>query len=145
MTEDALVTLPKTRFLYIAMMLLVALAAVVAVVFGPQLENVWCSQIEMPGYEARFGFRLGSLDVVSDQSERSSVVGIVSVDDAGPFGRAGLRPGDVPRMQHGLSSLCGALSAASTGETVQLSVLNVADAPQGKKDRRDVTLRLGAR
>jgi hypothetical protein len=43
-------------------------------------------------------------------------------------------------MQHGVSSFCGALAAASEGTPSSLSLLNVDDFRAGQDTRREVTI-----
>jgi hypothetical protein len=48
---DHLITLPRTRFLYVALISLVVLPAVVLIVLWPGLSYLWCREVDMPQYE----------------------------------------------------------------------------------------------
>lgn len=140
----ASVTLPRTRFLYLAAILLVVLPLIVGIVYFPVLTNAWCEQFEIPEYERSFGFRMATLEFPSSQGGTYSVHGIGSVELGGRFAAAGVRPGDVPRMQHGFASFCGALAAASDGYEATLDVVNLHDVRSGRHERRRITLRRAA-
>jgi hypothetical protein len=94
-----LITLSKTRFLYLSLALLIIVGLVVLVV-SPASGGLWCRQFEMPAYEKRFGFKLGSLEVHDSQRSTYSAIGIVWVAPEGVFARAGVKAGDVrkPRL-----------------------------------------------
>jgi hypothetical protein len=144
MRKQQLITLSKTHFLYVALVFLVALPVIVFIVVSPGFGGVWCRQFDMPDYEARFGFKLGSFEVSNPHGDTYSVTGIARVDPSGAFGRAGVRTGDVPRMYHGLGDFCSDLAVASRGDVVDLELVNVMDLRAGKSDRRRVALRLRA-
>ncbi len=130
------ITLSRMHFLYLALILGVALPVLVAIVASPMLGNAWCGQFEMPEYERQFGFTLGRIQVQGDDGVSRSQTAFVSIAVGGVFERAGVRPGDIPRMHHGISSLCSALGAASDGYRVTVEVVNESDARAGHQDRR---------
>ena len=134
-----IITLPKTRALYVALLLLVVFPAIGLLVFAPAFGGLWCRQFEMPGYETQFGFQLGTLEVAKPGRARYSTTGVVSVTPGGVFARAGIRAGDVPRMHHGIGDFCGDLAAAAEGREATLSLRNVTDTGD---ERRDVRIRL---
>jgi hypothetical protein len=106
-----------------------------AIVLSPVIDNYWCAQFEIPEYGRRFGFTMGPLQVMGADGQSYSELAFVSVDPSGVFGKAGVQVGDVPRMQHGPSSICAALGAAAQGYKIHLSLLNVRDV-RGDQDRR---------
>jgi hypothetical protein len=130
------ITLSKMHFLYFALILGVVLPVLAGIVATPMLSNVWCGQFEMPEYERSFGFTMGSIQIASQDGGSRSVSAFVSIRPGGLFERAGVRSGDIPRMHHGVSSLCGALAAASDGYRVNLDVVNADDARAGHYERR---------
>ena len=138
------ITLPRMPFLYTAAVLLVVLPVVSAVAFLPVLQNYWCAQFEIPKYEQEFGFTWGTLETTRPEGGRRATVGITSVRPNGVFAAVGIRAGDVPRMQHGVSSFCAALEAASEGTPSSLSLLNVEDFRAGQDTRREITLGRGS-
>jgi hypothetical protein len=115
---------------------------IVVIAVSPGFGGMWCRQFEMPDYEARFGFKLGSFEVRNPSGDTYSVTGIALVAPSGAFERAGVRAGDVPRMHHGLGDFCSDLAVASRGDVVDLQLVNVMGLRAGKSDRRRVTLRL---
>jgi hypothetical protein len=130
-------TLGRMGFLYTAVVLLVVLPVICALAFFPVVENYWCAWFEIPQYEQKFGFKWGSLE---SADANHTVYGITSVQPDGAFAKAGIRAGDVPRMQHGVSSVCAALAAASQGHEASLSVLNVNDWRAGRSERREIPI-----
>ena len=142
MTLPRLITLQKAHFLYLALVVLVVLPVVLAIVFSPVLGNYWCKQFDVPEYERTFGFKLGTFELPDREGGTYSATGIATVNSAGAFARAGIRPGDLPRMHHGWASFCGSLAAAADGYESTLDVINVDDLRAGRRDaRREVTLR----
>jgi hypothetical protein len=131
-----IVTLSKLHFLYLALVLLVVLPVIVGIVASPIVDNVWCRQIEIPTYERQFGFTLGTIQMTSPDGSQTSAAAFTSVARGGWFDGAGVRPGDIPRMHHGYSSLCGTLAAVSQGYRATLAVVNADDARSGHYDRR---------
>jgi hypothetical protein len=135
-----LIALPPSRFLIIATTLLMfAVLFALAVLTPYGIYNLKCERFDMPAYEKTFGFTLGGIDTPGGTDK---VLGIAAVVPNGIFARSGLRPGDVPRMHHGVSELCGDLSAALSGRAVELRVYNPDDARAGKESARDVRLRV---
>jgi hypothetical protein len=137
-----LITLRKTHFLYTSLVLAILLI-ILAIVLSPGVHAYWCQHFDMPEYERQFGFKLGSFELPDQHGGTYTATGVASVDPAGWFARAGIRPGDVPRMHHGISSFCGTLGAAAEGYTSSLDVVNVADLRAGNATRREVTLGVG--
>ena len=135
------ITLSRTQFLYVALVLLVLLPAAVLLIVSPGLPSVWCKHFELADYEQTFGFKLGPLQ---PRGSGESVLGFASVAPDGVFARSGLRTGDVPSMYHGLGDLCGDLAAASEGREVELRVFNVAERQGDSIAWRRVPLRVHA-
>src|SRR5262245_51183816 len=137
--SNQFITLSRTHFLYLAIVVFVVLPMIVVLVISKHTwANTWCHYSEMPAYERTFGFRLGPLEVPTADGGTYTIGGLVSVDPEGPAARSGLRAGDVPRVHHGVGELCLMLAEASRGETVSIRVVNV------KEDRgelREITLR----
>jgi hypothetical protein len=131
-------TLPDQRFLYVAIVLL-ALTVLVGLVtlFPYQVYNLKCQQFDMPGYEEAFGFTLGHVKAPGG----AWTPAIAAVTPGGVFDRAGVRPGDVPHMHHGLGDFCGTLSAALAGGDMDLRVYNIHDAA-APGSSRDLRLRI---
>lgn len=141
MTLPRLITLQKAHFLYLAVVLLVVLPIVLGIVCSPVLGNYWCKQFDIPEYERTFGFTMGSFELPDHAGGTYSAAGITTVEASGAFAKAGLRPGDIPRMHHGWASFCGSLQAAAEGYRATLDVINVTDLRAGRDARREVTLR----
>ena len=120
-------TLTGLPVLYVALVLLVVIPVISLIAFQPVVENVWCLQFEIPKYATALGFEWGSITVADRSSSVRETVGISWVDPRGPFGRAGLRSGDIPHMHHGIRDFCGDLSRATDGYAITLEVINVAD------------------
>jgi hypothetical protein len=127
MGKSELITLPKTSFLYIFLILFVVLPVTSLFVFSNSLAAVFCRQFELPEYEEQLGFRVGELEVRNGRWAGQTALGITWVDPNGPLGRAGLRAGDVPRMYHGVADFCGTLSEVADGRPTKIKVVNVLD------------------
>jgi hypothetical protein len=139
-----LLTLSKMRFLYLAVLCLAVVPAILAIVFWPVLDGHWCRQFQIPSYEKRFGFRLGTFELADAQGRAYPVTGFLAVQPGGLLARAGVRPGDLPRMHHGISSLCSALGLAQEGYSATLTVVNVSDVRAGKREPREIMVPSGA-
>jgi hypothetical protein len=137
MPKQPLIVLSNTRFLSVVGLLL-ALSAVVVIVLLPSFSDTWCRQVEMPTYEARFGFRLESLEITAPGAAPYSVSAIAQVEPAGAFSGAGLRTGDVPRTNHGIVDFCNDLAAASDGEVVDLELMTATGLRAGRNESRRV-------
>ena len=138
------VTLSRMPLLYTAAVLLVVLPVVSAVALLPVLQKYWCTQFEIPKYEEEFGFTWGTLDATGPDGRRTTTDGITSVRANGIFAAVGIRAGDVPRMQHGVSSFCATLAAASEGSSSSLSLVNVDDFRAGQDTRREIIIGRGS-
>jgi hypothetical protein len=135
------ITLSGTQLLYVALSLLVVIPVVVAFAFQPVLQNVWCQQFEMAGYEKELGFKLGPISYTTQSGAQRESIGITWVDPSGSLGRSGIRAGDFPHMHHGIVDLCTNLSMVTRGYAVSLDVINAADVARGETARRMVTVR----
>ena len=135
-----LVTLPRTRFLYLALALFaILLVAGIVVVGSAGYADASCLE-SMPVYERQFGFKFGTLGDRGAGGTPRLVRGVVWLDPDGAFGHAGIRVGDVPRTYHGLAEFCGDLAAIADGDTRELSVRNVNDVG-GQPRKVDIRLR----
>lgn len=137
LTAMRLMTLPRTKFLYLAV-IFVALAAVVAVIV--LTPNEICLRFEMPRYERAFGFKLGEMEAPGAGASSDRVLAVTTVEPNGVFARSGVRPGDVPRGHHGIAEFCGDLDAALGGRAVDLRLNNLVDARAGKDSVREIRL-----
>ena len=140
MAKLKLITLPRATILYLALLLLVVLPAISMLVFSNVLVDAWCKQFDIPEYEKSLGFRMGSIPIADRDGGTRTATGLTWVDPQGPLGRAGLRAGDVPRIQHGIGDFCGELSLVAKGQPVEIEVVNVADVGKGEDRRRRVTI-----
>ena len=113
------------------------------VIFFPYgIYNFKCAQFDMPEYEKIFGFELGQVEATDGQRGSYAISAIKAVTSGGVFARSGIRPGDYPRMHHGLVDFCGDLHAATEGRTVDLRVRNLLDARGAHDGWREVRLLL---
>jgi hypothetical protein len=111
-------------------------------VFSPQVYNLTCSHFEMPEYEKQFGFRLGRIRVLSERGTPYDITAIAEVQPGGVLARAGVRPGDVPKVHHGIAEMCDALGAASQGSTGRLRLWRGDAIREGRYEEREVLVRL---
>jgi len=134
-------TLRGTHFL--AMIAVLGLLGVLwAIILSPQVYNLTCSHFDMPEYEKQFGFRLGQIRVLTERGVPYEVTGIAEVQPGGLLARAGVLPGDVPRVHHGIAEVCGELGAASQGATGYLRLWSGDAIRRGEYQEREVLVRL---
>jgi hypothetical protein len=132
-------TLGAPHFIYMGAVLAVLLMVVGIVLLFPYgIYNFKCQQFDMPAYEEAFGFTFGEVTTTAEHPTHA----ITAVKPGGAFDRSGLRPGDVPRMHHGIGDFCGDLESARAGRAVHIRVYNVHDAFLGKDQVREVRLRM---
>ena len=142
MARARLVTLSKTHFLYIALILFVIFPVIALTISSPNPQRLWCQRFELPEYEKTLGFKLGDFVVPTTLGSTVQTIGVAFVEPGGAFARAGIRPGDVPYIYHGLIDLCATLQAATRGQTMTLRVLNVADFNKDGDQWREVVVQV---
>jgi hypothetical protein len=143
LTRVRLITLSRTQFLFVALsLLLLAALCCVAVFFPIGVYDFKCRQLDLPGYQATFGFTLGELEAPSSGGGSHRVLAITALTPNGPLARSGARVGDVPPSYHGISDFCGDLAAATEGQSIPIRVYNLSDAEAGKEPWREIELRL---
>ena len=82
---DGVIALPKTRLLYVALVVFVTLPTVTLIALSPMVEGVWCQHFDIPQHEQVFGFRLGSVELPGSTGGSSSTTGVVWVRPEGGF------------------------------------------------------------
>jgi hypothetical protein len=143
-TGGRLFTFGQTRFfLVVAFLLLGATAVAIALLWPAGIYNFTCQQFGIPEYEKAFGFKLGLLSVRTEAGEPYTTPGVVWVDPGGAFARAGIVPGDVPKVHHGVTDLCGELSVAERGGLAHLRLWNGAAIRKGIYVEREAVVSLG--
>ena len=141
MGKTNLITLPKTPFIYVFLVLFVVLPTILLLVFGNALPGLWCQHFELPEYEKQLGFTTGDILPPSAGTGSYTPWGFTWVDPEGPLGRAGVRAGDVPRMHHGVGDFCRGISWVAEGRPIQFKVMNVLEDAEGPRPWRSVTVR----
>jgi hypothetical protein len=140
MSRNEPITLGKMPLAYVLVVLFVVVPAVWMLAFSNVVDDLWCQHIQLPEYERLLGFRMEAR-VGQGRGGTFETLAIAWVDPNGPFSAAGVRPGDVPRMYHGVRDFCVALSAASEGRSARIELLNLDDWRNGESTRRIVTIR----
>ena len=113
-----LITLNRTRRTYIVTVVVLAFlmgAAATILLYPDTFYSFTCGQFELPEYEKAYGFTFSEVPAMRPDGSVLVVGGISAVDPKGAFARSGIRPGDVPRMHHGLSDFCGDIAWADLG------------------------------
>jgi hypothetical protein len=140
MGKVSLITLSKTHFLYILLVLFVVLPTILLLSIGNILPALWCHHFELPEYEEQLGFKMGEIPWPEGDGT-SSAWGITWVDPDGPLGQAGIRAGDVPHSHHG-GEFCFDMKSVAKGRPMQVEVMNVLE--KGRPTWRRVTVRTGS-
>jgi hypothetical protein len=134
------ITLSKTHFLYIFLVLFIVLPTILLLSFSNIVPALWCHHFELPEYEKQLGFKMG--EIPSPEGDATSIAwGITWVDPDGPWGQAGVRAGDVPHTHHG-GEFCFDMRWVARGRPMQVEVINVLD--DGPPTWRRLTVRKGS-
>jgi hypothetical protein len=131
MGKTNLITLPKTPFLYVCLVLFVVLPTVLLFVFSNSLPGIWCRHFELPEYERQLGFKAG--DIVVQEANGDSYTG--------PLGRAGVRGGDVARMPPAVGGFCTGIAFVAEGRPMEFEVMNMLEPPDKRRTWRKVVVR----
>lgn len=135
------ITLGKSRWIYLSVILLFVLPVVLCFAFFNQIYAAYLHEFVAPELEKEFGYIAGTDTLVEDK-ESFEVFLIEYIKPGGILAKAGFQSGDIPvGHKHGFESgFILDLLASRKGELIKMKVVNINAARQGNSQWRDITL-----